>query len=128
SMRDAMSETERRRAKQGSFNREHGITPETVRKNIAEPIGRACEGDYVTVVPEKEWDFSYAGELARHLRKLRKDMEKAAKKLDFERAAEIRDRLLALERVELKARAAMGPLSGGERFPRQPGVYLMSRS
>jgi excinuclease ABC subunit B len=42
--------------------------------------------------------------LARHLRKLRKEMEKAAKKLDFERAAEIRDRLLALERVELKAR------------------------
>src|SRR3990170_1965736 len=104
SMRDAISETERRRAKQGLFNREHGITPETVRKNIAEPIGRVCEGDYVTVGPEEEWDFSSAGELARHLRKLRKDMEKAAKKLDFERAAEIRDRLLALERVELKAR------------------------
>ncbi|MBK5095442.1 MAG: UvrB/UvrC motif-containing protein, partial [Deltaproteobacteria bacterium] len=43
-------------------------------------------------------------ELARHLRKLRKEMEKAAKNLDFERAAEIRDRLLTLERVELKAR------------------------
>jgi excinuclease ABC subunit B len=104
SMKDAMDETERRRRKQVSFNREHGITPETVRKNIAEPIGRACEGDYVTVALEEEWDFSSAGELARHLRKLRKDMEKAAKKLDFERAAEIRDRLLALERVELTAR------------------------
>jgi excinuclease ABC subunit B len=104
SMQDAMDETKRRRAKQVSFNREHGITPETVRKNIAEPIGRACEGDYVTVALEEEWDFSSAGELARHLRKLRKDMEKAAKKLDFERAAEIRDRLLALERVELTAR------------------------
>jgi excinuclease ABC subunit B len=104
SMRDAISETERRRAKQRSFNREHGITPETVRKNIAEPIGRVCEGDYVTVVPGEEWDFSSAVELARNLRKLRKEMEKAAKRLDFERAAEIRDRLLALERVELKAR------------------------
>jgi excinuclease ABC subunit B len=104
SMRDALSETERRRAKQVGFNEEHGITPETVKKNIAEPIGQLCEGDYVTVIPEEAWDFASAGELARHLRKLRKDMEKAAKRLDFERAAEIRDRMLALERVELKAR------------------------
>jgi excinuclease ABC subunit B len=104
SMRDAVAETERRRAKQLTFNEEHGITPETVRKNIAEPIGQACEADYVTVLPEEAWDFASAGELARHLRRLRKDMEKAAKKLDFERAAEIRDRMLALERVELKAR------------------------
>jgi excinuclease ABC subunit B len=103
-MRDAISETERRRAKQTGFNEEHGITPETVKKNIAEPIGQTCEGDYVTVIPEEAWDFSSAGELARHLRKLRKEMEKAAKNLDFERAAEIRDRLLTLERVELKAR------------------------
>jgi excinuclease ABC subunit B len=104
SMRDAISETERRRAKQLRFNEEHGITPETVKKNIAEPIGQACEADYVTVILEEAWDFASAGELARHLRKLRKGMEKAAKQLDFERAAEIRDRMLALERVELKAR------------------------
>jgi excinuclease ABC subunit B len=104
SMRDALSETERRRAKQVGFNEEHGITPETVKKNIAEPIGQLCEGDYVTVMPEEAWDFASAGELARHLRKLRKDMEKAARSLDFERAAEIRDRMLALERIELTAR------------------------
>ena len=104
SMRDAISETERRRAKQMVFNRKHGITPETVKKNIAEPIGQVCEGDYVPVIPEEAWDFASAGELTRHLRKLRKEMEKAAKRLDFERAAEIRDRLLALERAELKAR------------------------
>ncbi|MDH3238233.1 MAG: excinuclease ABC subunit UvrB [Deltaproteobacteria bacterium] len=104
SMRAAISETERRRAKQLRFNEEHGITPETVKKNIAEPIGQSCEADYVTVILEEAWDFASAGELARHLRKLRKEMEKAAKKLDFERAAEIRDRMLALERVELKAR------------------------
>ncbi len=103
-MRDALSETERRRAKQVGFNEKHGITPETVKKNIAEPIGQLCEGDYITVMPEEAWDFSSAGELARHLRKLRKDMEKAARRLDFERAAEIRDRMLALERIELKAR------------------------
>ncbi len=103
-MREAVSETERRRAKQVAFNASHDITPETVRKNIAEPIGSVCEGDYVTVHPDEAWEFRSAGELARHLRKLRKDMERAAKNLDFERAAEIRDRMLALERVELKAK------------------------
>ncbi len=104
SMREAIAETERRRAKQMKFNADHGITPETVKKNIAEPIGRVCEGDYVTVVPGEAWDFESPEKLARLLRKLRKDMERAAKALDFERAAEIRDRLLALEKVELKAR------------------------
>ncbi len=103
-MREAVSETDRRRKKQMAYNEEHGITPETVRKNIAEPIGQVCEGDYVTVIPEEAWDFGSAGELARHLRKLRREMERAAKRLDFERAAEIRDRMLALERVELRAR------------------------
>src|SRR3989337_3623225 len=103
-MGDAIAETERRRAKQRVFNREHGITPETVKKNIAEPIGQVCEGDYVTVIPEEAWEFTSAGELARHLRKLRKEMEKAAKRIDFERAAEIRGRLLAPARHKLKAR------------------------
>ncbi|MGE5190273.1 MAG: excinuclease ABC subunit UvrB [Gemmatimonadota bacterium] len=104
SMRGAIAETERRRAKQLAFNADHGITPETVKKNIAEPIGQVCEGDYVTVVPGEAWDFESPGKLARLLRKLRRDMERAARALDFERAAEIRDRLLALEKVELKAR------------------------
>jgi excinuclease ABC subunit B len=104
SMREAISETDRRREKQLRFNKEHEITPETIRKNIADPIGQGCEGDYVTVPVEEEWEFGSPRELARELRKLRREMEKAAKKLDFERAAEIRDRLLALERVELSAR------------------------
>jgi len=104
SMREAIAETERRRAKQLAFNAQHGITPETVKKTIAEPIGQVCEGDYVTVAPDEAWDFESPEKLARLLRKLRKEMERAAKKLDFERAAEVRDRLLALEKVELKAR------------------------
>ncbi|GAB4372423.1 MAG: excinuclease ABC subunit UvrB [Deltaproteobacteria bacterium] len=104
SMREAIAETERRREKQLRFNAEHGITPETVRKNIADPIGQACEADYVTVPVGEEWEFASPRELARELKRLRKEMEKAAKKLDFERAAEIRDRLLLLERVELAAR------------------------
>ncbi len=104
SMREAIAETGRRREKQLRFNEEHGITPETVRKNIAEPIGQACEADYVTVAVDPEWSFGSPRELARELKRLRREMEKAAKKLDFERAAEFRDRLLALERVDLTAR------------------------
>ncbi|MGE5663611.1 MAG: excinuclease ABC subunit UvrB [Deltaproteobacteria bacterium] len=104
SMKEAIAETERRRAKQAAFNEARGITPETVKKAIAEPIGQVCEADYVTVAPGEAWDFKSPADLARRLGKLRKEMERAAKALDFERAAEIRDRLLALEKVELRAR------------------------
>ncbi len=103
SMREAISETRRRRERQTAFNREHGITPETVRKNIEEPIGQACEADYVPVPAAREWELSSREDLLKLRKKLRKDMERAAKKLDFERAAELRDRLLALEKVELAA-------------------------
>jgi excinuclease ABC subunit B len=103
SMRKAISETMRRRERQLSYNREHGVTPETVRKNIVGPIGQACEADYVPVPAEEAWEFASREELLKVRKKLRKDMERAAKKLDFERAAELRDRLLALEKVELAA-------------------------
>jgi excinuclease ABC subunit B len=104
SMREAIAETERRREKQLRYNEEHGITPETVKRNVEAPIGRLCEADYVTVAAGEEWEFGSARDLARQLKRLRREMERAAKRLDFERAAEIRDRLLALERVELSAR------------------------
>jgi len=103
SMREALTETGRRRERQMKYNLEHGITPETVRKMIAEPIGQACEADYVTP-PTEEPAFSSREELAKFLRKIRKEMERAAKRLDFERAAQLRDRLLALEKAELSSR------------------------
>jgi excinuclease ABC subunit B len=89
--------------RQVGYNREHGITPETIRKMIADPIGQACEADYVTA-PTEELSFASRDELAKLLRKLRKEMVGAAKKLDFERAAFLRDRLLALEKAELSYR------------------------
>ncbi|MBP2674751.1 MAG: excinuclease subunit [Deltaproteobacteria bacterium] len=103
SMREAITETRRRRERQLAYNRDHGITPETVRKNIVDPIGQACEADYVPVPAAEELEIPSREEMIRLRKKLRKDMERAAKKLDFERAAEIRDRLLALEKVELAA-------------------------
>jgi excinuclease ABC subunit B len=104
SMKEAISETGRRRIRQKDYNLQNGITPETVKKNIAAPIGAVCEADYVTVDAGEAWGFSSPEDLAKLLRKLRKEMERAARKLDFEQAAEIRDRLLALEKIELSAR------------------------
>jgi excinuclease ABC subunit B len=63
-----------------------------------------CEADYVPVPADEKWEFASPQELGKTLKKLRMEMERAAKKLDFERAAEIRDRLLALEKMELAAR------------------------
>jgi excinuclease ABC subunit B len=103
SMREAISETSRRRDRQLAYNREHGITPETVRKNIVEPIGQTCEADYVPVPAGEELEIPSREELLKLRKKLRKEMERAARKLDFERAAELRDRILALEKVELAA-------------------------
>jgi excinuclease ABC subunit B len=103
SMRDAITETARRRERQIAYNKEHGITPETIRKAVAEPIGQVCEADYVTP-PLEEAPFPPPEELARTMRKLRKEMVAAAKRLDFERAASLRDRLLALEKAELSTR------------------------
>ncbi len=104
SMRDAIAETDRRREKQVAYNQANGITPESIRKNIAEPMGKVAESDYVTVPADDRWEFATPKELARLMKKLRKEMEQAAKKLDFELAAEIRDRLLALEKIELSTR------------------------
>ncbi len=103
SMREAISETRRRRERQLAFNREHGITPETVRKNIVDAMGQACEADYVPVPASEELEIPSREEMLKLRKKLRREMERAAKKLDFERAAELRDRLLALEKVELAA-------------------------
>jgi excinuclease ABC subunit B len=100
SMRAAIAETRRRRERQLAYNVEHGITPETVRKAVAGPIGQVCEADYVTPLTE-EPPFSTREELAKLLQKLRKEMERAARKLDFERAASVRDRILALEKAGL---------------------------
>ncbi|MBI5904278.1 MAG: excinuclease ABC subunit UvrB [Deltaproteobacteria bacterium] len=103
SMREAIAETRRRRERQVAYNRERGITPETIRKSVSDPIGQACEADYVAVPAAEEWEFRSREEMLKLRNRLRKDMERAAKKLDFERAAELRDRLLALEKVELAA-------------------------
>jgi excinuclease ABC subunit B len=101
SMRKAIGETDRRRAAQQEYNRVHGITPQTIRKAIAEPLAALCEADYLTVPVAEEEEGELAAlppaEVAKRVAALRQEMRDAAKQLEFERAAEIRDRIKALE-------------------------------
>jgi excinuclease ABC subunit B len=105
SMRFALSETERRRKIQRAYNEEHGITPESIRRSIREVLRSVEERDYFTVeVAEPAERFESAEELAAAIRRFEGEMKDAAKRLDFERAAELRDRIKGLRRLELGAR------------------------
>ncbi|MEA2627434.1 MAG: excinuclease subunit [Candidatus Binatota bacterium] len=102
SMRRAIDETGRRRILQEDFNRAHGITPQTIRKQIPESLVALCEADYVTVAAEDEEEYGSPAEIARSIARLQKEMRDAAKDLDFERAAEVRDRIQRLEARDLE--------------------------
>jgi excinuclease ABC subunit B len=106
SMREAIAETERRRVVQAEYNRQHDITPESVKKSIRELLETVPERDYYTVdVPkaaEAGWESPAA--LAAHVAELERAMKEAAKRLDFERAAELRDQVKALRKLDLQVR------------------------
>jgi len=101
SMRRALDETSRRRALQDQFNHDHGITPESVKKAIVNILDTVYEADYPTVAMVAEPEEKYLADpqaLAKTINKLRKEMLTAAAKLDFEKAAALRDKLFALEK------------------------------
>ncbi|HHY66795.1 MAG TPA: excinuclease ABC subunit UvrB [Alicyclobacillus sp.] len=97
SMAAAIRETERRRAKQMRYNQEHGITPQTVRKAVRDIIEatKAAEEPAVYEVVPKAQKLSKR-ERADLIRRLEKEMKEAAKALEFERAAELRDLIVEL--------------------------------
>src|SRR5438876_6534937 len=101
SMRRAIDETNRRRAVQQDYNQEHGITPQTIQKAIGEPLAAVYEADYLTVplvaeTPDDQEALDPAV-AAKTIAELRREMRDAAKQLEFVRAAELRDSILALE-------------------------------
>jgi excinuclease ABC subunit B len=103
SMKAAIDETNRRRALQEAYNREHGITPESIKKNIGELLSSVYEADYAGVpeveeTPEER--YRSLEDLNKEIKVLEKQMRDAAKALEFERAAEIRDRLKGLRARE----------------------------
>ncbi|MER3422368.1 MAG: excinuclease ABC subunit B [Nitrospiraceae bacterium] len=104
SMRLAIEETARRRRLQEDYNRTHGITPETVKKAIGTLEYQVAEADYLTVglAAEDEASYESPDALETMMQKLEEEMKAAAKRLEFERAAELRDRIRALRLKELE--------------------------
>ena len=102
SMRRAIDETERRRKVQHAYNEKNGITPEGIKKSIVDVLSSIYEKDYYEV-PDDDLDLKgmKPKQLSRMLKKLRKQIADAAKNWDFEKAAELRDRLLTLEKMEI---------------------------
>ena len=98
SMRQAIDETERRRRVQEAYNREHGITPASIVKDIDSVLSSVYERDYVTIPaePDERNQYRTAAELAAAIADLERQMRDAAANLEFERAAELRDRLRRL--------------------------------
>jgi excinuclease ABC subunit B len=100
SMGQAIDETRRRREIQKAYNRENGITPETIKKEITTIFDSVYEADYVTVnaVAEAPLDYDAFDDLEDTIKALEKEMRAAAEELAFERAAMLRDRIKELRR------------------------------
>jgi excinuclease ABC subunit B len=103
SIQSAVSETNRRREVQNEYNRKHGITPESIKKEITDVLASVYEADYVTVpvVAEDIVKYTSPDELKGMIRQLRKEMTRAARELRFEDAARLRDQIKELEEVEV---------------------------
>lgn len=125
SLEAALRETERRRAKQLAWNEAHGITPQSVKKQIADILSSVAERDYVTVDVSPQEPTSLAGrDLQSYIAELERKMREAAAELDFEEAARLRDEIRRLEEGELGLPTAAG--STGLR-PQKAGIREANR-
>ena len=100
-IKTALSETERRRNIQVAYNQKHNITPRSIKKSIQEAL-QAEEDGWNSKVAEEEDSYMVKGDLKKAITRLEKEMRSAAKKLEFEAAAEIRDKITELKKKELE--------------------------
>lgn len=105
SMKRAIEETRRRRIKQDEYNREHGIEPRTILKDIHNPLVQMANLDYHDVAPPHLLEVADQDEipLADRISRLEKEMRAAAKRLEFEEAAMLRDKLRELRELQIYA-------------------------
>jgi excinuclease ABC subunit B len=124
SMNQAIDETNRRRAKQVSYNKENNITPMSIIKSVDMELAKIVEADYVTVpVDDAALDSAAASiknekQLSEMLQQLETQMREAAKKFEFEKAAQLRDRIRSLKQRDLSGLFSVEPASA----PADPGT------
>jgi len=118
SMRQAIGETNRRRAKQTAYNRENNITPQSIIKSVDMQLAAIVEADYVTVPLDDAplGEIRNEEQLAAAIVQLETQMREAAKKFEFERAATLRDKIRVLKQRDL------GPLFEAAPVPETPAV------
>jgi excinuclease ABC subunit B len=104
SMRRAMSETDRRREIQRRYNEENGITPQSVKRNISDLSMAVYEADYVTVPVGGDGAEYQPDQIPAIVAELEAEMRRASEALEFEKAAQLRDRILAMQDLALGVR------------------------
>jgi len=104
SMKAAIEETSRRREVQQRYNRENGITPESITKPLDPDMARIFEGDYyeIPAVAEEAAHYHSAEELEKEIQRLEDEMRKAAKEFEFEKAAVLRDQVKKLKKTAME--------------------------
>jgi excinuclease ABC subunit B len=103
SMRQAIAETNRRRAKQEAYNREHNITPQSIVKSVDMQLARIIDADYVTIPTEDAvaGEITTEEQLLKVIAQFEAQMREAAKAFEFERAATLRDKIRVLKQRDL---------------------------
>jgi excinuclease ABC subunit B len=120
SMNQAIDETNRRRTKQLEYNKENNITPMSIIKSVDMDLARIVEADYVTVpADDAELDAATSKiknekQLAEMLQQLETQMREAAKKFEFERAAQLRDRIRSLKQRDMTGLFSIEPAPAAE--------------
>jgi excinuclease ABC subunit B len=104
SMRTAIAETDRRRGLQEEYNRKNGITPQSIRKDIDEVLASVYERDYFdfTKIAEEKDFYLSPQKRQQRIEELEKQMRAAAKALEFEKAAKLRDEIVKIKKHDLE--------------------------